>query len=73
MNQASLPPKKRNNWNGGVHYEVTGDADSWYRDTNGLLWIKAGTSIYVNPISGSDYNIGSSLENLTEDGFFLLL
>ncbi|MCD8075827.1 MAG: Ig-like domain-containing protein, partial [Lachnospiraceae bacterium] len=54
----------------GIHYEVTGDADSWYRDTNGLLWIKVGTSVYVNPISDSDYNIGSSLENLTEDGVF---
>ncbi|MCC8103930.1 MAG: Ig-like domain-containing protein [Clostridiales bacterium] len=53
-----------------VHYEVTGDLGSWYRDTNGLLWIQAGTAIYAEPISGSGYNTGSSLENLTADGLF---
>ncbi|MCC8066731.1 MAG: Ig-like domain-containing protein, partial [Clostridiales bacterium] len=54
----------------GTDYEISGDSNAWYRDENGMLWVRAGTSLYVQPKSGSGYNTGMSLANLQSDGVF---
>ncbi|MCD7885387.1 MAG: Ig-like domain-containing protein, partial [Lachnospiraceae bacterium] len=41
-----------------------------YRDANGLLWIKKGTTIYARACSDSIYIIDSKLENVQTDGVF---
>ncbi len=52
----------------GIHYEITGDANAFFRDVNGRLWIRSGTGLYVEPIVGSGYDQGMQASGLQEDG-----
>ena len=51
----------------GRDYQIQGDPNAWYRDQNGKMWVRQGTSLYVEA-TGSQYNHGAGAEKIMQDG-----
>ncbi len=49
-------------------YDVVGDAGAWYRDEAGHLWVRPGSSLYLETKAGSVCTGEQSFQNLQEDG-----
>lgn len=54
----------------GKHYEIVGDEGAYYRDQAGHLWIRAGSSLYVEAKGKSGFDETQGLNGLSQDGVF---
>ena len=54
----------------GEQYEIHGDENAWYRDEEGRLWVRKGSSIYVEPTKQKGYTHGGSVSDIQKDGMF---
>ena len=52
----------------GREYEIRGDENAWFRDDRDRLWVRAGSSVYVQALGSMDYGKGGSVSAVQEDG-----
>ena len=52
----------------GREYEIRGDENAWFRDDRDRLWVRAGSSVYVQALGTMDYGKGGSVSSVQEDG-----
>ena len=52
----------------GEQYKIRGDENAWYRDDAGHLWVRRGSSVYVDPVKQQGYMNGSSITDVQQDG-----
>lgn len=52
----------------GREYEIRGDENAWFRDDRDRLWVRAGSSVYVQALGAMDYGKGGSVSAVQEDG-----
>ena len=52
----------------GEQYEIRGDENAWYRDETGRLWVRKGSSVYVDPAKQQGYTQGGSVTDVQQDG-----
>ena len=52
----------------GREYEIRGDENAWFRDDRDRLWVRAGSTVYVQALGTMDYGKGGSVSSVQEDG-----
>ena len=52
----------------GREYEIRGDENAWFRDDRDRLWVRAGSSVYVQALGSMNYGKGGSVSAVQEDG-----
>ena len=52
----------------GREYEIRGDENAWFRDDQDRLWVRAGSSVYVQALGAVDYGKGGSVSAVQSDG-----